>query len=398
QRKSIKIDRDIDHFARTYEFARLFVSSRPYVGLSKNSSFNTYKCQPLNGVDVKRLIAKLCNNEGVSGALIKKINEHHGRVLDLLETPLLVTLLVVQYRQSQQLPEQLSDFYESIFSTLFDRHDSFKVPHNRPRRLSVSRYVYKKIFEKFCFATLFTVSLTSDMAEKIALWAMKGLADAKPHDFLLDVSEISFLIEEEDGIWSFINGSVREYYAASFLMSGSDEDLADRAEKLYSSDSAGLALEQIFLFCREISSYRFAKFVEIPYLSSRLKPLMGDSDPSDHELFSWVSPRVLDIQASGHNDGGLFFKFIFKDQSIKPIQFFALAPQRSSIDDAIKNWKACGTQLDDLGLVQGVTERLRSQLLPLILGYRRALAEAEFVVLRQIEGRNEVGSFLNSLL
>lgn len=35
QKKAIKIDRDIEHFVKTYEFARVFVSSRPYVGLSK---------------------------------------------------------------------------------------------------------------------------------------------------------------------------------------------------------------------------------------------------------------------------------------------------------------------------------------------------------------------------
>lgn len=349
QKKAIKIDRDIDHFAKTYEFVRLFVSSRPYVGLSKNSSFNTYKCQPLNDIDINRLIGKLCNNEEVSNALIKKVSEHRGKVLDLLETPLLVTLLVAQYRQTQQLPEQLSDFYESVFSTLFDRHDSFKVPHNRPRRITASTYVYKKIFEKFCFATLFTDSLALEVADKIALWSMKGLADAEPRDFLLDVAEISSLIEEEDGIWSFIHGSVREYYAASFLMSGSDEDLADRAERLYSSDSAGLALDQIFRFCREINLYRFAKFVEIPYLSSKLRPLVGNAEPSDEELFSWVSSRVLDVQTNGHSDGGLFFKFVFKDQGVKPIQFFALPSQRELVNQALKSWKIHGAPLGGAG-------------------------------------------------
>lgn len=399
QKKAIKIDRDIDHFAKTYEFARIFVSSRPYVGLSKNSTFNTYKAQYLNEADIFRLIEKLCKDRALSDALIKKLKDHQGKVLGLLETPLLVTLLVAQYKQTQQMPEQLSDFYESVFSALFDRHDSFKVPYQRPRRLNVSTSVYKKAFQKFCFASLFVETLDTDIAEKISLWALGSSVTKDASDFLKDVSEISSLIDEDEGIWSFIHSSVKEYYAASFLMSGSDEDLEDRARRLYESDVAGLATEQVFRFCREIDEYRHAKFIELPYCRAKISPIPMDRDPSDDDLIAWVMERLLDIEIpEPARPEGWFFSLIFSDVNIKPMQFYVLSQIGKQVDAILRESKmdpAKIRQFRDLPILMG---RVRSELSPSIAKLKASIRLAEEVVGRQATGRKDTGNFLDSLL
>lgn len=265
QKKAERIDREIYYLISNHPFLRLFVSSRPHMGLSKNSSFWTHKIESLNHKDVNRLIDKICRESATANTLKKKLADHEGKVLDLLETPLLVTLLIAQYSQTQQIPEQLSEFYENIFPVLFERHDSFKTPFQRPKRLNLTTSSYKRIFQNFCFASLFAGALSFDRAVGVAKWAIESLGiTVDPEGFLRDVSDISSLINEEGDGWSFIHSSVQEYYAASFMLSGSDSQLARYAEKfdkVYNETSR----DQVFRFAREIDEYRFAKFVEVPF-------------------------------------------------------------------------------------------------------------------------------------
>lgn len=399
QKKAERIDREIAYLITNHQFLRIFISSRPHTDLSKNSSFSTHRIESLNHQDVNRLIDKLSQDQSLAKSLKQKLIEHRGKVLDLLETPLLVTLLIAQYSQTQQIPEQLSEFYESIFPVLFERHDSFKSPFQRRKRLSITTLTYRKIFQKFCFVSLFVSALSENAAIKLVNWAVESLAPGVgAEDFLNDVSDISSLINEEGNIWSFIHSSVQEYYAASFILSGSDEELSDYAERFQDIPNE-TSRNQVFRFAREIDEFRFIKYVQKPFYEKLLNPLGGNCGLEEDDCCVWVGAHAKSIAIDKNLiDGGWFFTVWIAAPSEIPFRFFVSSILSDSVSEILSSSDALGAKLDKLWCIATFRRRMINLSRPLLDEYVRTLNYCNsFIVERERENRN-TNRFLISLL
>lgn len=324
QKAAEQIDRDLARLQRLYPLLRVFVSARPHAGLEKSDVLSPFRIEKLDHSDIERLIDKLSIDPALADGLKIKLKAHSGRAIDLLETPLLVTLLVAQYSQTQQVPEQLSEFYDNVFPLLFERHDSFKVPFQRKRRLAITNGNYRQIFQAFCFASLCVTPIENSIAIDIAAWAARDVGlDVDPAAFLADVSEISALILNESGTWSFIHNSIQEFFAAQYLLSKQDEDLAKCADFLGSLPNQH-AVEQVLFFARELSSVRVSRFIDIPRYQSLLSPLDQGLEISEDDAIAWLVTHVRTIEFD-HNfvDGGKYYSVWFKED-LPPIRCFAV--------------------------------------------------------------------------
>lgn len=326
QKDAEKVDRDLNYFATTFPFVKLFVSARPHVGLAHNATLNAYRIEDLNKGDAYRLIDKLCREPDLAHGLKEKLDAHQGGVSELLETPLLVTLLVAKYTQTQQIPEQLSEFYGSIFQTLFEKHDNFKLPFRRTKRLAISTLTYEKLFEKFCFGSLFVDALTSEKAGELAKWALDSRRlTADPMDLLNDIADVSSLINDDHGLWTFIHNSVQEFYAADYLLSGTDEELKKNARFLVRVKNAA-SRDQIFRFASELNEFRYRKFVELPFYERLVSPLAAE-EPSaltKEDCRAWLRAHSREISFDKNIVGGGHFFSIYTDcVDDTPIRLFA---------------------------------------------------------------------------
>jgi Predicted NTPase (NACHT family) len=395
-----KIDRDINFISIAHPFIKVFLSSRPHVGLAKNSSLAAYRIERLDRSDIHRLIRKLSPEADLADSLIKNLDFHQGRALELLETPLLVTLLVSQYTQTQQLPEQLAEFYDNIFSVLFERHDSFKAPYVRPKLLGLTTHAYRKIFQMFCYGSLFVSELTTDIALELAGWAMEhhGLQDADPESFLRDICNTSSLINEEGGHWSFIHNSVQEFYAASYLLVGSDEELKDRAEELGEIPNVA-SRDQIFRFASEINKPRFVQFVKLPFFEELTRPLAVDSNLEEVDVSRWLSAHVVSISFDKNSTGGgKFFTLRTNVYGDSPLRMFAPDPVVEKVSGVIECKDDVSDKVRNLMLVPHVSNRLVAEVRARVHPYLMQRRDAEKYVEENEKNIRSSNRFLKRLV
>jgi len=90
------------------------ITTRPKTAIEMSACFDVYTLDDLRGTEYKTVIRKLTQSPTYANTLIKAISTN-SIILQLLCTPLLITLLIISYKSYPKLPDKLSDFYDSIF-------------------------------------------------------------------------------------------------------------------------------------------------------------------------------------------------------------------------------------------------------------------------------------------
>jgi hypothetical protein len=397
QKAASQIEGGLDYLAKNHPFIKVFVTSRPHVELSKSAALTVYRISELNYADAVRLIDKLSPEPVLAETLKQKLNDHPARAAELLETPLLVTLLVHRYARTQQIPEQLSEFYEDVFPLLFDRHDRFKVSFLRKRRLLINTPTYKKIFQKFCYFSLFAVRLDCSAAERIAIASKEPYApQIDGNDFLADVSDISALLSEERGIWSFIHSSVQEYYAASYLLTLADSVLESSAATLERIPNRS-SRDQVRRFARENDPYRSARFLELPFLRAMCAPLSLGA-LSDEDVLAWLRVNSSSITFDKNIvDGGKFFSIATKWNFEVPIRLFVSTQYLGGVRAALE-MPAIDSALSALVEIAPIKSLMLSAARKKITAYMHEYSEVMAFIRATDEKMVEQAALLDSLL
>ncbi len=258
---------ELEYLVGTSPGSQFLVTTRPDSGIAMSSLFTVVNLDDLRNNEYLGVIRKLSANVQFANTLIKSIKGHKATICDLLCTPLLITLLIIQYNSYQKLPEQMSDFYESIFDVLLRRHDRSKPGFVRQRLCSLNDNQYREIFNAFCFETQkFDKSQFS--LEEIQSAISKAMqvvnVDEDPLNFLKDITNVTCLILHEGGEHRFIHKSVQEYYAASFIKNRPD-NLANNFYHACMSDyHTSSKWKQELDFLSEIDKYRHSKYYLLP--------------------------------------------------------------------------------------------------------------------------------------
>jgi hypothetical protein len=258
---------EIEDFVGEYENSRLIITSRPGIGISSSPAFEVVRLSDLEGEEYISVINVTSADAEQSEELIKKIKTNNGGIKGLLLTPLLVTLLVIQYKSFEELPEQLSDFYDSLFQTLLKRHDGTKPGYNRKRKCKMNDIQYRQVFEVFC---LLAKNETYRKFKHVDAYriAVESLGDRKikcdGEAFLSDIVGVTCLLVRDGEEYRFIHKSVQEYYSASCIKNKPDVIIKNAYERLFSGGVGRFHQELVFL--EEIDSYRYRKFGLLPFL------------------------------------------------------------------------------------------------------------------------------------
>lgn len=260
-----KLIRELDNLSQKYPKTQIVVSSRPDNGIEFSHSFDVEHLCPLDESDIPQLIEKLSESKEQSEYINSAIKENGSKISPLLTTPLMVTLLIIAYKAEQKIPQNFTDFYESLFSTLLSKHDKTKPGYYRERKCTLNDRELEEAFEAFCFSTRKNQksSLTRKEANRLAVES-KSLSGLKFDDqaFIEDILKITCLLTEEGGRYYFIHKSIQEFFAACFI-----ERLPDTASsKFYEQLKSGLwnSWRQELSFLSEIDRYNYCKNFMIP--------------------------------------------------------------------------------------------------------------------------------------
>lgn len=302
---------EIEFLASSLEQLRIIITSRPETGIEMMTSFEVFKLDNLRKDEYKDVINKLTNSEKLADSLIKQVESHKTQLKDLLCTPLMVTLLLMSYKSFQELPTELSDFYDSIFQALLQRHDGAKPGYQRQRRCKLNDMQYRLIFEALCFESSKNPQnvFKYDDIFQFTSKAMKNTGhNVDPDNYIKDIVSVTCLLLKDGNLYRFIHKSVQEFYAAYFIKRKAEPV----TKRFYSDliDKVPGGLRESIRFLGEIDKYRFNKYYKLPY---SLKILNRDintlsdvaPNPIKEDLYWLFSSIFLSIEYNSDGSGKL---------------------------------------------------------------------------------------------
>jgi hypothetical protein len=281
---------EVELLAQRFPQLQIVVTSRPDSGIQLSPHFRVYHLAPLTAGDQKPFLEKIVDDKKKVKEILTAIQKSRAEIVSLLQTPLLLTLLVIIYNSTQEIPASLSEFYEALFQILLTRHDKTKPGFRRKRATQLSDPELRKLFEAFCYATrqrdqlVLTESAAGGLLGRAC--EITGL-NCKTEDFLNDITKVACLMQQEGFDYHFIHKSVVEFHAASFIGHASD----DNARKFYAGVSGGKwqKWRQELEFLSQIARPRYLRHFYVPSSLNAMREFAidanVDSEISDDQLY-----------------------------------------------------------------------------------------------------------------
>ncbi len=249
--KREKTNLQIQELADKYSQNFFVLSSRPDDSLNRWTLFDVWKVQPLNLDKACKLVVKTTEDEELkekfSIALQEKLFVSHK---SFLSNPLLLSIMLITYKDNADIPLKLSTFYEQAYISLFSRHDATKnLSREKLSKLDIQDF--KKVFSAFCFLS-YQKQKYGDFAEtelyEILDKSIKlsGIEVNKQRYIDDAIQAVCLLVRDGLNI-TFSHRSFQEYFASVFI-----PQISDNAKRT-------TFLKNI-LFRQDISSFRDSPF------------------------------------------------------------------------------------------------------------------------------------------
>jgi len=284
---------DVESLVQQYPDLRIVVSTRPDGGIDASPLFRVYSLAPLTSHDHAPFLLKFTQNQTQVAEIIDAIKKSSVGIQTLLSTPLLLTLLMIVYKATQEIPPSLSAFYDELFRTLAIRHDSNKAGFRRFRATKLSDSELRRLFEAFCYGARqkdllvinhSTLEVLLTVASKLTGFAVSA------DDFAKDITKVTCLMQKEGFQYEFIHKTVVEFHAAYFIQRLTE----DVAQKFYSAllNNKWPKWKQELVFLAELDRYRYLKYFFIPSMKLGMSYAGVDADNPPDEIAS--GEEVLD--------------------------------------------------------------------------------------------------------
>lgn len=281
----------VDSLIFKYPTLRVVITSRPNSDIQKSQRLEVIELSSLDSEDYDPFLKKL-NIETVRRTdIINAISTSPADIVELISTPLMLTLIAHVYAAEKEIPSELPLFFERLFATTFVNHDKQKGGGFRRHHYSgLSERKLQLLFEAFCFLTLqksIGRTLTGEQFSDVFEGALGLVEEAQctVEKFKQDITKVACLMLD-DGFdqTSFLHMSIAEYFAAAFVMR-SNEKFAARFYE-YAIAKHGM-LKVVLSFLEKIDTYRFSKFYVVPPLQ-RLFSTLNSTPQKEASAESWL--------------------------------------------------------------------------------------------------------------
>ncbi|MET0753074.1 MAG: hypothetical protein ABWZ66_06860, partial [Pyrinomonadaceae bacterium] len=166
--KIIREIKDLSKFDQNY----FVLSSRFDDSLNGWKLFDVWRVQSLTLELACQLIEKRPESEEIKDKFTKALKEElFERHESFLSNPLLLSIMLITYKDRANIPDKLSIFYDYAYGALYDRHDAQK-SYRREILSKLNIQDFRNVFSAFCFSSYnkqrFTFSETEiyDFLEK----------------------------------------------------------------------------------------------------------------------------------------------------------------------------------------------------------------------------------------
>lgn len=268
---------EIEYIQTKFPEMKIVISSRPRNEIQKVSGFNIINICPLRREDYDPFLKRLNISTAKRVELISAIDGSPSNISGIIQTPLMLTLVVMVYQSERIIPPTLAEFFESLFQVVFTRHDRLKAGFYRKHHSGLSERKLQRLFEAFCFMVIqlgYGRTLKDDQFDSAFTYALDYAegCDCEVDNFRKDIVKVACLMLEEGlGLTTFLHKSILDYHAAAFVKYSS-EDVA----RLFYQSANGDSYKRwaaVLQFLEYIDSYRYSKDYILPGLPPVLTEL-----------------------------------------------------------------------------------------------------------------------------
>jgi hypothetical protein len=219
--KRAQVTQYIHDFVKMYEKNIVIMSSRPDSELDGWQDFCVMQIQPMSLEQAFELVNKVPYDDDLKKKFLADLRlDLFKKHESFLSNPLLLSIMLLTYGQSANIPNKLNVFYNQAYEALFERHDALKGGYKRDRLTTLDIQDFGRIFAAFCLQAYdkrhfeFTRIQALDYIEKSQ--QITGLKCRKD-DYLKDLIQAVCLLVEEGLQLVYSHRSFQEYFAARFI-------------------------------------------------------------------------------------------------------------------------------------------------------------------------------------
>ncbi|WP_226454844.1 NACHT domain-containing protein [Pseudomonas sp. AF03-9] len=266
----------IQNFHKKYIDLPLIVSSRPHHAVQRLAGFRNFNIDEFEEEDYQPFLRKLIEDVILRENIYQSIIGAPTNIRGVITTPLMLTLLCLVYEMESHIPATLPDFFNSLFSAVFTRHDRFKPGFQRERHSGLSESKLHRLFDAFCFMAM-QLGLGRTMKDIEFYRAFNealeyaGGVSCEVEGFRKDIVNVACLMLE-DGYEqvSFLHKSILEYHAASFVRHSSSE-MACEFYEIAASDMN--SWDDVLGFLKYMDEFRYGKHFTLKYYPAELEEI-----------------------------------------------------------------------------------------------------------------------------
>jgi hypothetical protein len=267
------IVKEIDSLIKEYPKTSVIITTRPDNLTNELQTFSIYQTLPLSKEQSISLVEKLQADEQIKSKFINDLKgDLYEKHSSFLSNPLLLTIMLLTYGYSTDIPNKLSVFYNQAFEALFQRHDTMKGAYKRVRETSLDIQDFSKILSIFCIQTYDDRKIQFSKHDAlIYLNKSKELVSIKfdSEAFLNDLLQ-SVCILIEDGLFiTFSHRSFQEFFTALFI-TNSDSAMKLRLLNKYQSE---ILDDNVYKLCHELDSDFLEYEIIYPFLQHLMERL-----------------------------------------------------------------------------------------------------------------------------
>ncbi|MDI9521021.1 MAG: NACHT domain-containing protein [Bacillota bacterium] len=291
---SQQVTQDIINVCNKYQENSYIISSRPQDQFIGWSDFCELKALPLSKQQALSLINKLEYDESIKSRFYHDLDDSlYKKHKSFASIPLLLTIMLITYTNSVTIPDNLNDFYEQAFTTLFHTHDATKGAYKRDIRSGLDYDDFKKIFSYFCFKSYFKSDYEfceSNLIDYICA-AQKKISTKKSFEalsYIKDLTSSVCMLVFEGLKYRFSHRSFQEYFAALYTTQLSDEKQKRLLLPWIGKDMLHATERSAFLpMLADLQRERFSTNILLPMLE-KLEELYKENDEDIINVFQKI--------------------------------------------------------------------------------------------------------------
>lgn len=226
--KKSKVDSEIKSFGNKYNRNSFILSSRPSEEFIGWNNYTELTANPMTKTQALNLINKIEFDDKIKQSFYKELDETlFEKYQSFASNPLLLNIMLLTFNNNAHIPDNLSDFYEQAFTTLFNMHDATKDAYVRDIRSSLGCEDFKLIFSHICFNSYFkgdfefTESSLKNYIKKAK--EKHNSLKFKIDDYKLDLTSSVCMLVKEGLNYRFSHRSFQEYFAALYTCKLTDD-------------------------------------------------------------------------------------------------------------------------------------------------------------------------------